>query len=325
MTTSDNWRCKPMTTTFSSPYHVTLGPPSGSYRGAYINLDRHPERRLEIDNQLNALGIADRYIRLSAVDGTSIKSLPDGKSLPVGMSPAAAGCFWSHYLALEKFRSANTCVHILEDDAILTSYLPQIIDNGQRERQFDKFDIVFTETFVGYNAWFLRRYKKIHNALLAKRQSVNADPSFAVIDITSDYMATTSSYFVAPHAIERVLATFKRGLDMGPRLPFDLFLCQEASQGRLKIGCIFPFVTIIRLDRILQSTISTIDTDAEGHSKLAAALLRYSFFVNCDFDGYAKTWLDAIRAKRASRKPDRQLEVMTEMLEFVMSDDFRMF
>src|SRR3954471_16433274 len=131
MTTSTSWRLRPMTTSISSPYRVSWQPPSRSYRGAYINLDRHPERRSEIDKQLNALGIADRYIRFPAVDGASIKALPKG------ISAAAAGCFWSHYLALEKFKSANTCVHVLEDDAILTSYLPQIIDNGQRERQFD--------------------------------------------------------------------------------------------------------------------------------------------------------------------------------------------
>jgi len=47
---------------------------------------------------------------------------------------------------------------------------------------------------------------------------------------------------------------------MGPSMPIDL-LSQEAKQGRLKIGCVCPFVTTVRLTAICKSTISTTEAD----------------------------------------------------------------
>jgi GR25 family glycosyltransferase involved in LPS biosynthesis len=290
-----------------------------SYRGLYINLDRHADRRSAIEEELRKFGIADRYRRFPAVDGSMLKLPPDG------VAPGAAGCFWSHYRALEQNKAANACIHVLEDDAILSRYVGRTIENGCREGQFDGYDIVFTEMFVGYNAWNLRDFKQFHDSLLAQRPSTDHDPIFSVADISSVYLACTSSYIVAPHAIEHVAATFKRGLDQGPRVPIDVFMRQEALEGRLKLGCIFPFTTTIRLDQIYKSTINTFDNATESLSILATALLRYSFFVDRDLDTLAKPWMDAITAKRKERKADRHLQMMTDLLGFVMSDDFKPF
>src|SRR3954447_10319111 len=134
------------TSPFDSTYRVTYGQPRGPYRGVYINLDRHVDRRRAVEEQLGKFGITDRYRRFSAVEGSMLQ-LPPG-----GIGPGAAGCFWSHYRVIEQNRGGNACIHVLEDDAILSSYMRRTIENGCRERQFDGFDIVFTETFVGYNA-----------------------------------------------------------------------------------------------------------------------------------------------------------------------------
>ena len=45
---------------------------TASYVGAFINLDRSPQRRAEMEGQLAELGIADRYVRFPAIDGSKL-------------------------------------------------------------------------------------------------------------------------------------------------------------------------------------------------------------------------------------------------------------
>jgi GR25 family glycosyltransferase involved in LPS biosynthesis len=295
---------------------VTFGSTASPYRGVYINLDRYEDRRAAMEEQLHKLGIAKQYERFPGVEGSTMPR--PSKAVRSG----AVGCFWSHYRLLASMTTANACVHVLEDDVILSPYVQRAIEDGIRKRQFERFDMVFTEMFVGYNAWTLREFKQFHDSLLAQR-SADQEPVFSVAEVSSVYLAGMTSYIVPPHGIERVVAAMRRGLDMGPCWPVDILVRQEALAGRLKLGCIFPFTTTIPLDPIYRSTIDTVKSDLEGLSRLATALLRYSFFVSRDLEGYAKPWLDAVNAKRAARKGDQHLNLMTDMLGFAMSDDFK--
>src|SRR6185295_5234158 len=104
-----------MNTYSSSPYRVSFGQPQATpYRGVYINVDRRTDRRDAMDAQIRKFGLADRYVRFSAIEGASVRTACDW------MSPGATACFWSHYRALEQARAPGACAHVLEDDAVFS-------------------------------------------------------------------------------------------------------------------------------------------------------------------------------------------------------------
>src|SRR5436309_5674 len=120
-------------------YRVSYGPARAPYRGFYINLDRSVERRAALEAQLASLKILDRYARFPAISSADVTS----KS-PL-LKPEQTACFWSHYRALLQAKGSPACVHILEDDAVLSRYLPQVIETEDQNGSLAKFDLVFTE------------------------------------------------------------------------------------------------------------------------------------------------------------------------------------
>lgn len=60
------------------------------YRGFYINLDRSPQRRDRIEEQLQRYGLRERYERFPAIDASAVRAR-------AGMlSAAQLACFQSH-------------------------------------------------------------------------------------------------------------------------------------------------------------------------------------------------------------------------------------
>jgi GR25 family glycosyltransferase involved in LPS biosynthesis len=259
--------------------------------GLFINLDRSPERRAAMEAQLRSYGLADRYQRFPAIDGA------DGQR----------GCFQSHIGVLES-AIAGQPVHVLEDDALLSGYVPQIIDFIVSTGVLDRFDIVFTETLIGPDVLELRDLKKLFDRH-------RANETFEVRDITSTYQCGTTSYLVGAANKARVLSALQAGLDSG--LPCDLLMRREARAGRLKLGCVFPFVTSFDLE--LESTRKGQDDIARA-SKQAFDLLRYSFFVDCNHALAEKT---AASLQPASADPHQKL--IAGVLSFVSSDRFEVF
>ena len=91
-----------------------------------------------------------------------------------------------------------------------------------------------------------------------------------------------SSYFVMPGSIDKVLAAFARGLAAGPTRPIDLFVREEAQAGRLRLGCIFPFITTpYHVDGALPTTIPDREANT-AISRAVLSLLSYSFFIDRD-------------------------------------------
>src|SRR4051812_423629 len=131
--------------------------------GLFINLDRCPERRAAMEAQLRRYGLADRYQRFPAIDDA------DGQR----------GCFQSHIGALES-AAAGHASHVLEDDALLSGYVPQVVEFVVSTGVLDRFDIVFTETLIGPDILELRELKKLFDRH-------RADETFEVRDITSTY------------------------------------------------------------------------------------------------------------------------------------------
>ena len=223
---------------------------SAAYTGLYINLDRSTDRRRAVEDQLAKFDLSDRYARFAAIDAKDVA--PSS-----ALRPGEVACFHSHYQALMKGGDRGLPVHILEDDVLLSKYLDEAARKIVDSNFFDQFDIVFTDTFVHTNVMQLASYKRAFDHALAGGKDAM---KFIVIDLATRQMACMASYFVAAKSIEKVLKVFGDELARGPTMPVDFCLRLAAQEGRLRVGCWFPFVTSIMLDCITASTMERART-----------------------------------------------------------------
>lgn len=289
------------------------------YAGFYINLDRSPDRRREIEAELQKHNLAGLYARFPAVDGA--KEAPAGSKL----KPGETGCFFSHYRALLAARETGAGAHLLEDDAILSDQLGPTARLILGSRIFEQYDILFTDTFVHPDLQEIKNYKRIFDTLIPDPARPPASIKFKTFSLAGRNMATTPSYFVGASTIQRVIEVFKREIDAGLSLPLDLFMRKAADEGRLRIGCLFPFLTSVRMEHILNTTIAARDKQETNPSVLALALLRYSFFVGRDLKGYALPMLDSIMQPLAAAPPDPHRAFLLKVLDFYLSPSYRDF
>src|SRR5882672_2214927 len=265
------------------------------YTGLYINLDRSPERRREFEGQLRTYNIFDRYVRLPATDGTLIQS-PRAT-----VKPGEIGCFHSHYRALLHAKPSGLPVHVVEDDALLSEHVDGFARNAVASRLFDSCDVLFTETYVHANPFTLRFLKEGMDQALDEQGRVRPDFNVRLFGLAMMELTGTTSYFVGANSVERVLAVLKAELNAGPRMPLDLCLRAAVDSGALKIACTMPFLTSIRLESIVGSTISSPYDRGAGFDIALQTLLRYSFFIKRDLQGYATRYFRKIVDPRIER------------------------
>jgi GR25 family glycosyltransferase involved in LPS biosynthesis len=283
------------------------------YTGLYVNLDRSTERRRRLEEQLAKFNLSGRYSRFEAVDGLKTAAR-------AGLRPAEVACFHSHYRALMKGRESGLPVHILEDDILLSQYLDGAARKLVSSNFFGQFDIVFTETFVHPNVLRLASHKQEFDKALA-----GGSIRFRVVDLKEWHLAGMTSYFVAAASIDKVLGILAEELERGPRMPVDGCLRLAAHEGRLKVGCWFPFVTSIMLDCITTSTIAGREKQEGNSSIILAALLRYSFFIDRDLEGYARPFLEALVGDESEKPVDVHRDFIVKLLEFIVAGRYRTF
>jgi len=286
------------------------------YLGIFINLDRDTRRRLNMERQLAAYNVADKYIRFAAIDGASLEPPPGS------ITRKELACIQSHYAALEHAKAHGTYVHVLEDDAVLSQFLPYAIEKIQTERSLDQYDIIFTETLFPLRVEELNYCRRLFQRLCPG----SAPAKLTIFDISGVYAAGCTSYVIGPHALDRVLAVYRQALETAA-MPLDLAIRQEARAGRLKLGCVFPFVTTITLD----DDSSAIDDrafdgmDRDRLSQRAVNLIRYAFFINRDLEKIANPILKTIREAKAKRPPDALHDLISSVLDFATANDFVSF
>ncbi len=285
------------------------------YTGLYINLDRSTERRRRLEEQLAKFNLSGLYTRFEAVDG--LKTAARG-----GLQPGEVGCFHSHYRALMKGGKNGLPVHILEDDILLSQYLDFAARKLVSSNFFGPFDIVFTETFVEPNISWLALFKQQFDRALARGRGAIR---FQVADLKALHWWGMTSYFVAAASIDKVLRILAEELERGPTMPIDGCLQLASREGRLKIGCWFPFVTSIMLDCITASTIPGRETHEGNPSIMLHALLRYSFFVDHDLEGYARPFLEALVGDESEKPVDVHRDFIVKVLEGIVAGRYRQF
>ena len=163
--------------------------------------------------------------------------------------------FLSHTRALETALTSGTAVHILEDDALLSEHVRPVVEDAVSSGLFDRFDILFTDTFVSCHIGLLKFLKTRFDATAASPNRPLRLNDLQVMDLAGQNFSCLTSYAVGRKSIERVHALCRQELASGPRMPVDLFIRDCVNTGKLRAACVAPFVTSFELDEIAGSTI----------------------------------------------------------------------
>ncbi len=284
------------------------------YAGIYINLDRRPDRRAEIESELARHGLRDAYRRFSAVEGNGLSlsnpHLKDGE----------IGCFSSHTMLLQENLDQDMHLHVIEDDVIFSSSTAQAIHGIVAQGLFADYDILYTDVVVPLLNDAYKVYKSFYDATVTRDESGRiVKVAFSVINLKGLIFGSTSSYLVNKKSIRKIHDMYHRELTSEPCQPIDLFVRKLCNEGALKIGCLFPFVTSVQLDHIVETDIVR---PYHEMSALATHLARYSFFIDADFDQcqhYLDTYLPV------PRSADQHAGILAHLLAFSLTDGYRSF
>lgn len=285
------------------------------YLGFYINLDRSPQRKEEIVAQLEQLQLLSQYSRFPAADGNVLNL--ERSSLPTG----EIGCFTSHYLLLEKNLTQTHHLHIIEDDVILSRATNPTLQMLINSELMDNFDIVFTDTCLPFDLFAIREYKTLYDSSVVKDESgrIISVKKYTVIDLMGRYLAATSSFLVHKNAIAKLHFLLQQEMKIGPRKPIDLFIRDKIYEGLIRPACVFPFITSIQLDHLVTSSI--FDRSEMNLSLLAFSLLRYSFFIECDWAKCNQLIVDHF----TPIKQDMHQTLLSNLFSFVLSGRYQSF
>lgn len=263
----------------------------------YINLDRRPDRRERIENELRAAGLS--AARISAVDG---RSLPERPGSPLSRGERAV---WeSHLRALRASEDPAAFVHILEDDARIgrscRTVLEQIVERAQRE---PRWDVLYTE--VGLYPTGIAGF----SSLLAMLTRQRRQQRFRIADLVQlaqraqVAFSGATSYLVHPRSRARVLELLQTRREMQP---YDLALRDLIGSGRLRGAAVFPFLTGV----CLESGSDLRRTDA---SVAAQMLLRSAFFSDADL-GAIEAQARALAGAQTFSQEERVMALLLPLL-----------
>jgi GR25 family glycosyltransferase involved in LPS biosynthesis len=276
------------------------------YVGWYINLDRSPERRAQMEAQLARLDPVARYTRFPAVDGNAYgltgHTLTDNE----------LGCLMSHHRLLQMHQDSASHLHIVEDDIIMArrtvSFVEQIVGSGL----LDDWDILFTETTVPMVVAWCAEGRALYRDMIERA----ADGTAARVEFRLiQYVGVMASYLVNRRSVRTICEIIDQELDRGARIPIDLLIRTKAREGKLRVRSLFPFITSIRPGAIPSTVREGIELPK---SRLAMELHRHSYFVEADLQAALAL------ADRRLTNPDEseQEQLHARIAAFVSTDSF---
>jgi hypothetical protein len=285
------------------------------YLGYYINLDRSIQRKKEIATQLEQLQLLSQYSRFPAADG-NVLNLKNSRLLT-----GEIGCFISHYQLLKKNLHLINHLHIMEDDVVLSRTMNPALQMLLNSNVIDNFDIIFTDTCLPLDILKIRDFKTLLDNSVGKDESgrIIDIRKFHVLDLKEIYNGSTSSFLVHKNAITKMHGILEQEIKNGLHNPLDIFIRGKIREGLIRAACIFPFVTSIRIDHLLTSTISEKST--YDLSLLAYSLLRHSFFIECDWDKCNELFI----AHFKHNKQDIHQTLLENLMHFFLSNQFNKF
>lgn len=263
-----------------------------------------------MEAQLARHGLANRYRRFSAADGNTL-------GVSTSLSNSEMGCLTSHYLVCRENLEAREHLHVVEDDVMFSGAMDKTIGLIVTSGLIDKYDILFLDTVINPFAggFPFREYKALYDQCVIRDERGNATKvNFKAIE----YIATSTSYLLNYRSIKKVLSVYDGVVAGGPKNAVDIMLRKKGQSGALRVGCLFPFLTSIRLDDVA-STITGRSSD--DLSALVINLARHSFFVDCDIHAlldYAEKVLPPPATQPHSR-------LLSRLVGFMMTPEFRKF
>ncbi len=283
------------------------------YAGFYINLDRSIARRGEIEAELKRCGLSRKYRRFPAAEGNALH-FPN----PV-LKDGEMGCFTSHYLLLKENLGQPLHLHIVEDDVLFAKSAGSVIENALASGFLSNYDLLYTDTYIAIKNHLYKDYKDLYDTNVARdKTGALTRLVFSVIEMKENMFASTSSFLVNQKSIRKLHDLYAGELSKGPELPLDLFIRKQASEGTLKVGCLFPFATSVKLEHTLSTT---IDSRYDQLSVLAATIARQSFFIDCDWG----ECLEYAKKKLPLPHNDIHLQVLMHILGFSLTGRYENF
>jgi GR25 family glycosyltransferase involved in LPS biosynthesis len=259
-----------------------------------------------MEEQLRA-GSLGHYRRFSGSDGRLIRTSSK-------RAPGEVGTYLSHLNLLRIAANGDRPIHVLEDDVIVSGLTADAISAVIANRVLEQFDLLFLETYVGRDVQHVRRWRAVFDEVRQRAWPVRTADQLRIMDITSNYLFGTTSYLAQPSGMKRVVAVLDEEWRRGPTIPLDRVMQAAARAGRLRIGCLFPFVT--SLDLHLNS-LSEAKRAERTDDILVQSLLRYSFYVNADIDGVARPAISKLMAARFG-ETDSVTELHADVLRYYL-------
>src|SRR5205814_8524228 len=125
------------------------------------------------------------------------------------LKPGEVGVFLSHCQALEAARSFETCIHILEDDALLSEHVAPVIEDAIATDLFDKYDLLFTDMMVHCHIGFMKSLKSTFDSIAMPASGPLRLNQLRLIDLAQVFYAGFQSYIVGAKSMGRVIALYQ--------------------------------------------------------------------------------------------------------------------
>lgn len=287
------------------------------YRGYFINLDKNIDRLMHVEKQLFDYKLKSRYTRFPACAGNALK-LKAPK-----LSPGQIGCFSSHYLLLKSQINSPAHVHVTEDDVVFSPAIAAVLDSQLPRGLLGDYDLLYTEVFIPIDQRHVRdmavRFRQ--STLLDEKGCVKSVTNFSVLPLKDRVFACTASYLVNKRSIAKVVSILEEAMQSEITMPIDLYFRQKTYEGRIKAGCLFPFVTTVNLRLSQASDIALSPRKNLETSLFATTILRNLFYVHSK----PSELLSACEAAFGHGAMDDRDKVLASIYRFGLSPNFVCF
>ena len=200
------------------------------FKGFYSNLDKDKEREMILRNELDKRGKLAEYEKFAAIEGHTDEA--SKKSLKAGEHG-----LWKSWIKLleiiENDKDANyDYVHIIEDDAILSDQLYDLIEKLASKKTM--IDILMTDMYANISIY--RTFEK-HVA-----ESLNQKERWKLLT-TRSYTGCAASCIIHRSKIKKIKTLLREEYKSSNLIPIDNYWRRMSKEGRLTIVTTIPFLT----------------------------------------------------------------------------------
>lgn len=196
-------------------------------QGHFINLDESHERNLQMQASLRRLGLSQIIHRFPAVRSPTAKK---------NLSAGEHGCLLSHTSIIER-ADPHRSLLVLEDDTVLSSRLPGLLQKLPGAMKALSMDIAFLGQTVEYSD--VKTHAKLLKAFSQLQENSHAS---IMLDAHKFYRWGAFGYVVAPGALKKMSALLRQNVGHVDAVPIDNFFKHLIRSQAIKGGIVFPYV-----------------------------------------------------------------------------------